>query len=301
MPPASQLCSVIATMADHFTQHWPSSAQTWLPQGAPPKPGDLITNPAYAHTLRRLLEHASKAGEDRVAQIQAVRHAWRSGFVAETIASYASRPHMHSTGTAHAGVITAADFESLRIETESPLTLDFRGTVVAKPSYWAQGPVLLQTLAVLDHFDDGQLDPSTGTGAHIIIEAIKLAMADRDSYYGHATGDASLMAELLSAEYAKERASLIGERASTEYRPGRLVGRDPYLPPLMRADGRAEACRRGGRADGQEHRARPAGTPATSTSWTGSGTWSPRPRRVAGCSPPRPSPGSGSASAPGCR
>jgi len=231
-----QLCSVIATMADHFAEHWPSSARTWLPQGAPPKPGDPITNPAYANTLRRLLEHASNAGEDRVAQIQAVRRAWRSGFVAETIASYASRPHMHSTGTAHAGVITAADFESLRIETESPLTLDFRGTVVVKPSFWTQGPVLLQTLAILDHFDAGQLDPSTGTGAHIIIEAIKLAMADRDSYYGHATGDASLMAELLSAEYAKERASLIGDRASTEYRPGRLLGCDPYLPPLMRAD-----------------------------------------------------------------
>src|SRR5674476_711557 len=101
----------------------------------------------------------------------------------------------------------------------------FRGHTIAKTGPWGQGPALLQMLAILDGFDDEHLDPSTALGAHTIIEAEKLALADREAYYGDA--DVPL-AYLLSAEYAAERRALIGDEASVEFRPGTVPGREPF-------------------------------------------------------------------------
>lgn len=223
-----QVCGVIATMADHFTEHWPTSAATWLQDGAAPEPGETITNPVYARTLRRLLEHA--VGRTRASRVAAVGDAWRAGFVAEEAASFVRRPHRHSSGTDHAGVITADDFARFVVTTEEPLALRFRGRSVLKTSFWGQGPVLLQALAILDHLDDDRLDPSTALGAHSVIEALKLAMADRDAYYGDGAR-ASVLAQLLSPGYAATRARLIGDTASLEIRPGTIDGQAPYHPP----------------------------------------------------------------------
>ena len=89
--------------------------------------------------------------------------------------------------------------------------------------------MLLQALRLLDGFGDERLDPSTELGAHTVIEALKLALADRDAYYGD--GDVPL-AELLSEEYTAARRNLIGDEASREWRPGALRGREPFAPPL---------------------------------------------------------------------
>ena len=67
---------------------------------------------------------------------------------------------------------------------ETAATVEFRGHTIAKTGPWGQGPALLQTLAILDGFEDGFLDPSTELGAHTILEAQKLALADREAYYG---------------------------------------------------------------------------------------------------------------------
>ncbi|MYS69034.1 transferase, partial [Streptomyces sp. SID5926] len=110
----------------------------------------------------------------------------------------------------------------------------FRGTTVAKAGLWSQGPVLLQALTMLDHFDDARLDPSTAEGVHTLTEALKLAMADREAYYGHldpAEAEAVLR-RLLSPRYSEERASLIRPLASTAFRPGH-IGVTPYTPPLV--------------------------------------------------------------------
>jgi gamma-glutamyltranspeptidase / glutathione hydrolase len=117
--------------------------------------------------------------------------------------------------------------------------VDFRGHRIVKASFWSQGPVLLQTLAILDHFDDADLDPSTERGAHIILEAVKLAMADRDSYYGDRDVAAAGLHELLSPEYAESRAALITDTASEQFRPGAIAGCKAHPPPLLRSDGNA--------------------------------------------------------------
>src|SRR5690606_13204567 len=111
---------------------------------------------------------------------------WKTGFVATAAARAAQTRHRHADGNDYAGVLSVDDFAEFTVRLEDPVRLTFRGTTVVKAGFWSQGPVLLQTLAILDHFDDVDLDPSTERGVHTIAEALKLAMADRDAYYGDA-------------------------------------------------------------------------------------------------------------------
>jgi len=238
-PAGAQLSSVIATMADHFREHWPSSAALWLRDGGPPRVGDVVTNAAYAATLRRLLASAPR-GADRAARIDAVLEEWRSGFVAAAAVDVAATRHRHSSGGEHVGVIGREDFAAAAVRTEEPLSVDFRGVTVHKAGFWTQGPVLLQALAILDHFPDDHLDPSTALGVHTVAEALKLAMADRDTYYGDAverTAHVDPRTVLLSPAYAAARAAQIAETASREHRPGDVPGLTAWRAPLTRAGG----------------------------------------------------------------
>jgi len=232
-PISPQLAQTIAGLADHFREEWPSSAAIWLTDGKAPTPGQVVGNPVYARTLRRLLDCAGSGS--RESRIDEMAKEWRHGFVAKAIVDFVLTPHWHSDKRSHAGVITLEDFASFAVATEPPLTIGFRGYTVAKASFWAQGPVLLQALAILDHFGDCDLDPSTTTGAHTIIEAIKLAMADRDAYYG-STFSYDILQQLLLPDYAAQRAELIGQTASDGFRPGSIVGASPYIPPLRQAE-----------------------------------------------------------------
>jgi gamma-glutamyltranspeptidase / glutathione hydrolase len=231
-PAAPQLCEVIATMSGHFRTHWPTSAAQWCPDGVVPRPGETITMPAYAATLRALLRAAGPGS--RTERIAGFRREWKTGLVATEAARFAAVPHRHSGGRDHAGVITADDFARFTVRTEAPLTLDFRGHTIAKAGFWSQGPVLLQALAILDTFADDRLDPSSALGGHTVIETLKLALSDRDSHYGDARPErhAALRA-LLSPRYAAERARSIGETASTGFRPGTIDGGTAYRPPLI--------------------------------------------------------------------
>lgn len=222
------LCAV----ADFFVEHWPTSADLWLEGGRIPDVDELVCNPQYARTLERLVE-ASEAvtGGCREDRIQAARDAWSRGFVAEAIHQFASFDvHRHSTGTDHRGVLTRKDMATFSASYEAPVSIEFRGHRVVKAGGWTQGPVLLQTLMILGGFDDSELDLDSADGVHRVVEALKLALADRDAYYGESlTGDR--LAVLLSAEYAAARRAQIGARASREFRPGRL-DIAPFIPPL---------------------------------------------------------------------
>ncbi|MCS7483723.1 gamma-glutamyltransferase family protein [Umezawaea endophytica] len=232
VPVAPQLARVLATVEGLFREHWPTSYALWMPEGRVPQPYTTLVNATYARTLHRLA--AAGTGATRTARIHSARDTWRTGFVAAAVAEFAAVPHRHSSGGDHAGVITAADFADFAPVLEPAVTAQFRRTTVAKAGLWSQGPVLLQALTLLDHFDDEQINPSTALGIHTITEAVKLAMADREAYYGHlAPEDAeSVVRRLLSPRYSKERAHLIGEVASTEFRPGD-IGIAPYTPPLL--------------------------------------------------------------------
>ncbi|CAN5430982.1 gamma-glutamyltransferase [soil metagenome] len=216
-----------------FAQHWPTSAEQWTPEGRMPQPGELVTNEQYARTLEALVD-AGRSSESREGRIRAAIDAWSTGFVAEALARFTAEAHYQpSLDRELPGVLTRDDLAGFEAREEEAVTLEFRGTTLAKTGPWGQGPVLLQALAILDTFPDERLDPSTAIGIHTIAEALKLAMADRDAWYGDAAGAESVpLSELLDPEYARERAALIGETASSDFRPGRPGGREPWLPPL---------------------------------------------------------------------
>jgi gamma-glutamyltranspeptidase / glutathione hydrolase len=205
-----------------FREHWPTSADAWLSVTAE----GIHTRPAWAATLRRLM--ASGAGASRTDRIDAVRTEWRTGFVAKAIEEFVREPLRDSSGANHTGVITAADVADYSASWESPVELDFRGNRVLKAGAWTQGPSLLQSLAVLDGFDDDRLDASTELGAHTILEVLKLSLADRDAWYGD---DGSTPLDiLLSPAYSAERRELVTDVASADQRPGSPGGRTPRIP-----------------------------------------------------------------------
>ncbi|MFM9918014.1 gamma-glutamyltransferase family protein [Lacisediminihabitans sp. H27-G8] len=257
-PLLGRVRSTIAAVSELFESHWPSSAALWMPDGRLPGKDELFTNRAYADTLDRLVAAGSDA-DSREARIDAARRAWSSGFVASAAARFAREPHRHSSGTDHAGVIDEQDFADFRASYEPATTLEFRGVTVAKSGAWGQGPALLQSLAILDGFDGAQLDPSTAVGAHTIIEAQKLSLADREAYYGDVEVP---LTHLLSAEYAAQRRALIAEGASREFRPGVVPGVTAYRPPLRSAVERVEIT---GFAGSGEPTVSPAGVTAGDT------------------------------------
>ncbi|MFJ2756013.1 gamma-glutamyltransferase family protein [Nocardioides sp. NPDC087217] len=226
-PILGRTVATIATVADLFRDHWPTSAERWLVDGELPEPDTMVRNEAYASVLERLVA-AGEGAATRQTRIDAARAAWGSGFVAEAIEEFVRTPHRHASGTDHSGVITAADMAGFSAAYETPVSTSFRGHTIAKAGAWTQGPVLLQILNLLDPLDDALLDPCNPEGAHTILEATKLAFADRDAHYGDGA-DAERMAVLLSQEYAATRRALIGDVASREVRPG-LDAKE--LPPL---------------------------------------------------------------------
>ncbi|WP_433457834.1 gamma-glutamyltransferase family protein [Micromonospora sp. CA-248212] len=226
--------ATVAAVRSLFEEHWPTSAQLWLRGGRPPVAGERFANPVYARTLRRLVEAGQTAGGDREAQIEAARRAWGTGFVAEAIDAFSRRPFRDSSGRAHAGLVTGDDLAAFSATWETPTTLDWQGWTVAKTGFWGQGPVLLQTLAVLDALDDdGAYDTATAAGIHAQAEALTLAFADREAWYGD-SADVPAPA-LLDPAYARDRAALIGDRASSELRPGSPGGAQPRLPDHLRS------------------------------------------------------------------
>ena len=231
-PAVPRIPATIRTVANLFTEHWPSSAEQWMPDGRVPEDDATLTNKPYAEVLRELIAAGAEA-DSRSAAIDAARQEWKTGRVAQASAAFFEAPHKHSDGGDYPGVITAEDFAEFSASYEEAVTVEFRGYTIAKTGPWGQGPVLLQTLKILEGFGDQRLDPGTELGAHTILEALKLAMADRDTYY--ADGEVPLQT-LLSEDYASQRRELIGEQASSEFRPGDIPGVKKVLPMLQEPD-----------------------------------------------------------------
>jgi gamma-glutamyltranspeptidase / glutathione hydrolase len=235
-PIVPRVAATVASVSEHFRTHWPTSAATWLaPDGAPPAAGHLFRNPVLASTYRRLLDAAR--GPTREAQIDAALAAWYSGFVAEAIDEFSRSPVMDDSGRPHRGFLTGEDLASWTPTYEPPVTLDWRGWTLAKAGPWSQGPALLQALAMLDGHPAAGAGAGYGSGTadadlvHAGVEAVKLAMADREAWYGD-TAEAPVD-DLLSPTYTAQRRALIGDRASTELRPGSPGGRPPRLPAFV--------------------------------------------------------------------
>jgi gamma-glutamyltranspeptidase/glutathione hydrolase len=231
-PVVDRIPATVDSVADLFRDHWPTSADLWLPGGRPPEVRH--SNPVLADTWERLLTEAERAGADREAQIEAARRAWSQGFVAEAVDVFCRTAFRDDSGRDHAGVLTGADMAAWQAGYEDALTVDFGDWTLAKCGAWSQGPALAQQLALLRGFADelSYVDGvPTARTVHIATECAKLAFADREAWYGD---DPDVpITELLSEEYTRQRRELVADKASWELRPGSPGGRTPRLPAFV--------------------------------------------------------------------
>lgn len=223
---------VIESMTPMFAEHWPTSAAMWLRGGRAPRHWERVTNPEYADVLERLVLAAESTGVDRDGQIDGARKAWGQGFVAESVDAFQRVAHRDASGGDHAGLVTADDLAGFAASYEPAVVSRFRDVEVAKTGSWGQGPVLLQSLALLDALPDAMLDPSGVEGVHTIAEALKLAFADREAWYGDASDVP--VGDLLDPAYTAKRRALIGAEASRVLRPGSPAGREPRIAAHVR-------------------------------------------------------------------
>ena len=238
-PLLGRVSSTLSLVAELFRDHWPTSAARWLPDGAVPGPGTVVTNPEYADLLDAVVAAGSSA-RNRAEAIDLARAAWRER-VGAAVEEFVATPHRHADGGDHAGVMTAADVAGFAASYEDATTATFRGYTIAKTGAWGQGPALLAACKILEGFDDVALDPSTELGAHTILEAQKLALADRDVWFGDPTADDVPLTYLLSEDYAARRRALITDTASREVRPGAVPGRPTPPVPALRTEYASDA------------------------------------------------------------
>jgi gamma-glutamyltranspeptidase/glutathione hydrolase len=208
-----------------FFDVWPTSKAHFMPDGKAPRIGEIYRQPDLARTLRAMAEVESKAlagGKKREAAIDAVRDYFYRGDIARKIDAFMK---------ANSGLLRYEDMAAFKLEPEEPVTTTFHGYHVYKPGFWSQGPALLQTLNIIEGFD-GKLPQNSAEYIHRTTEALKLAYADRDTYYADPKFAQVPAQVLLSKEYAAERRKEITERASLEFRPGKINGKVGMHPAL---------------------------------------------------------------------
>jgi gamma-glutamyltranspeptidase/glutathione hydrolase len=240
-PLVERASATVATVAELFLKHWPTSAAVYLPGGKVPAAGTLFTNKTLAETYTRVLREAESAGGDRVKQIEKARLTWGEGFVAEAIDRFCrTQEVMDTSGERHRGVLSGEDIAGWEAHIEAPLTYDYGRYTVCKPGPWAQGPVMLQQLALLKGFDFKDADPTSADFVHLLVECSKLAYADREKFYGDPDFAEVPMATLLSDAYNDARRKLVTDQASLELRPGSVEGFGAIVK-LRREDGQRRA------------------------------------------------------------
>jgi gamma-glutamyltranspeptidase/glutathione hydrolase len=235
-PLFERLASALERSSAQFLEAWPTSAQAYLPGGRVPAVGEIYAQKDLAGMFRRLAEaeHQERRRGRREA-LQAARDAFYKGEIAERIVRFARESRLpDSTGKRNGGLITREDLRSYATRVEQPVTANYRGYDVFKCGPWSQGPVFLQQLSILEGYDLARMGHNSPEYIHLLIEAAKLAFADRERYYGDPDFVEVPLATLLSREYAAGRRKLIDpDRASLELRPGNA----PPVAPRTREGG----------------------------------------------------------------
>ncbi len=225
-PLYTTLRGALSRSAARFLAEWPTSVAVFLPDGRLPDEGTLFRNPAWARTMRAVLDASLREeGRGREAAIRAAIDYFYKGPVAQTAVGFVERhAFVDASGEAHHGLLGVedwADYAESGTRVEEPVRVVYRGVEVLKCGPWSQGPVLLQHLKLLEGYDLETLGHNSAEYLHVYLETAKLAFADRERYYGDPAFVNVPLARLLSDEYAAERRKLVDpRRASLELRPG---------------------------------------------------------------------------------
>jgi gamma-glutamyltranspeptidase/glutathione hydrolase len=206
-----------------FFAAWPDNQKYWLkPDGSEYLAGETIKLPTLARTLRRMVEAERAAkSKGRQAGIVAARDRFYKGDIAREMVAFLQK---------HGAPFELADFAEFFAKVEAPAHTTYRGYTIYKHGFGSQGPMLLQTLNILEQFDLRAMGYASADYLHTVIEAMKLAYADRDSYYADPAFVAVPAQGLLSKDYARERAALIDRsRASRAFIAGDPTRHDPQV------------------------------------------------------------------------
>jgi len=192
-------------LQDKYAQ-WPSNKEIYLPKatGKPPEIDEIFFQKDLAKTIRRMVtaETGALTGGGRSAGLRAARDEFYKGSIADTIVAY---------NVANNGLMQASDLADYSCTEEGALETSFGEYTIKGAGPWCQGPVLLQTLNILQHFDLVQMGHNSGEYIHTITEALKIAFADREKFYGDPKFITVPISGLLSKEYAKKCAEHIKE------------------------------------------------------------------------------------------
>ncbi len=193
---------------------WPDSMNFFYPEGQPTPRGEIFREPTLAQTFRELANAEKKVHGNRQAKLRGVRDLFYKGDIARRIAEFSEN---------NGGLIAYSDLANYHAGIEEPKVGTYRGYEIYKPGFWTQGPVTIEALNLLEGYDLKDMGHNSPQYLHTLVEAVKLAFADRDAYYGDPKFSKIPEEILLSKAYAAERRKLIDpEHASMDHRPGNL-------------------------------------------------------------------------------
>jgi gamma-glutamyltranspeptidase/glutathione hydrolase len=220
-PLSERLARTIATTTK--IRKYPSTTRVYLPDGRTPKAGEIFKNADLARTLKKLVDaEKAAASRGRKEALKAARDRFYKGDIARELAKFSEE---------NGGLFRYEDFAEYSSKIEVPVSTDYRGYQVYKNPSASQGPAELLALNLLEGFDLKAMGLNSVDYIHTNVEAMKLAMADREKFLGDMDFVKIPFDALLSKEYARERRKLIdSQHASLELRPGSPVAKTSDQP-----------------------------------------------------------------------
>ncbi|HEY4200808.1 MAG TPA: gamma-glutamyltransferase [Devosiaceae bacterium] len=228
----SLMSEIIEGYEDDY-RRWPQNAEIYLPGGKLPKTGDIFVQKDLASTISYMIEEekAAAARGGRKAGLQAARNAFYKGDIAKAIDTY---------NRENGGWMRYEDLAEFHSEVEKPLSVNYGGADIFTCGPWCQGPLLGQTMAMLDGIDVKAMGHNSPAYIHHLVETLKLAYGDRHALYGDPNFVDVPLKTLLSTEYAQKRRELIDEHRAHPGMPEAGLpsnwGRDPIRKPDVEKD-----------------------------------------------------------------
>jgi gamma-glutamyltranspeptidase/glutathione hydrolase len=188
---------------------WPANKAIYQPNGRPPEVDEIFYQKDLGKTLQCMITAEANAlkGGDRRTGLVAARDEFYKGSIAERIVAFNAENN---------GLMQACDLANYSCTEENAISVPFREYTIKGAGPWCQGPVLLQSLNILEHFDLEKMGHNSGEYIHTVTETLKIAFADREKFYGDPKFVTVPISGLLSKGYAEKCAERIGDTSSPE-------------------------------------------------------------------------------------